>query len=501
MPNEAPAIVQRVWNYCNVLRDDGVSYGDYVEQLTYLLFLKMADEKTKPPFNKPSQIPKGLDWQSLLEKDGDALEVQYRRILETLGKEKGMLGVIFRKSQNKIQDPAKLKRLIELINAEKWLGLDVDVKGEIYEGLLQKNAEDIKSGAGQYFTPRALIKAMVEVIRPEPGMTIYDPACGTGGFLLAAYEYLSKKYYNNLDKEQKKFLKYNTVFGKELVDGVARLCVMNLYLHGIGGEAHLHGGQESPIEVGDSLVSEPNKNYDIVLTNPPFGKKSSITIVNGEGKSEKEALVYERPDFWTTTSNKQLNFLQHVKSLAKINGRVGIVVPDNVLFEGGAGEEVRRKLLTECDLHTILRLPTGIFYAQGVKANVLFFDRKPASEKPWTKEIWFYDLRTNMNFTLKTNPLRFEHLKEFIECYNPENRFNRKPTWNENNPDGRWRSFRYDEIMQRDKINLDIFWIKDKSLEDSEKIPDPDVLASDIIENLQSALEQFENIYRNLNEK
>jgi len=501
MPNEAPAIVQRVWNYCNVLRDDGVSYGDYVEQLTYLLFLKMADEKTKPPFNKPSQIPKGLDWQSLLEKDGDALEVQYRRILETLGKEKGMLGVIFRKSQNKIQDPAKLKRLIELINAEKWLGLDVDVKGEIYEGLLQKNAEDIKSGAGQYFTPRALIKAMVEVIRPEPGMTIYDPACGTGGFLLAAYEYLSKKYYNNLDKEQKKFLKYNTVFGKELVDGVARLCVMNLYLHGIGGEAHLHGGQESPIEVGDSLVSEPNKNYDIVLTNPPFGKKSSITIVNGEGKSEKEALVYERPDFWTTTSNKQLNFLQHVKSLAKINGRVGIVVPDNVLFEGGAGEEVRRKLLTECDLHTILRLPTGIFYAQGVKANVLFFDRKPASEKPWTKEMWFYDLRTNMNFTLKTNPLRFEHLKEFIECYNPENRFNRKPTWNENNPDGRWRSFRYDEIMQRDKINLDIFWIKDKSLEDSEKIPDPDVLASDIIENLQSALEQFENIYRNLNEK
>ena len=501
MSNEASSIIQRVWNYCNVLRDDGVSYGDYVEQLTYLLFLKMADEKTKPPFNKPSQIPKGLDWQSLLEKDGDALEVQYRRILETLGKEKGMLGVIFRKSQNKIQDPAKLKRLIDLINAEKWLGLDVDVKGEIYEGLLQKNAEDIKSGAGQYFTPRALIKAMVEVIRPEPGMTIYDPACGTGGFLLAAYEYLLKKYYNNLDKEQKKFLKYNTVFGKELVDGVARLCVMNLYLHGIGGEAHLHGGQESPIEVGDSLVSEPNKNYDIVLTNPPFGKKSSITIVNGEGKSEKEALVYERPDFWTTTSNKQLNFLQHVKSLAKINGRVGIVVPDNVLFEGGAGEEVRRKLLTECDLHTILRLPTGIFYAQRVKANVLFFDRKPASEKPWTKEIWFYDLRTNMNFTLKTNPLRFEHLKEFIECYNPENRFNRKPTWNENNPDGRWRSFRYDEIMQRDKINLDIFWIKDKSLEDSEKIPDPDVLASDIIENLQSALEQFENIYRNLNEK
>jgi type I restriction enzyme M protein len=489
MPNEAPAIVQRVWNYCNVLRDDGVSYGDYVEQLTYLLFLKMADEQTKPPFNKPSIIPKGLDWQSLLDKDGDALEVQYRKILETLGKEKGMLGVIFRKSQNKIQDPAKLKRLIELINAETWIGMDIDIKGVIYEGLLQKNAEDTKSGAGQYFTPRPLIKAMVEVIQPKPGETIYDPACGTGGFLLAAYDYISHNY--NLDKEQKQFLKYNTVFGKELVDGVARLCVMNLYLHGIGGE-------ESPIEVGDSLVAEPKEHYDIILTNPPFGKKSSITIVNGEGKAEKESLVYERPDFWTTTSNKQLNFVQHVKSLAKINGKVGIVVPDNVLFEGGAGEVVRRKLLAECDLHTILRLPTGIFYAQGVKANVLFFDRKPASEKPWTKEVWFYDLRTNMNFTLKTNPLRYEDLKEFIECYNPENRFKRKPTWSEKNPEGRWRFFTYDEIMQRDKVNLDIFWLKDKSLEDSENLPDPDILARDITENLESALEQFESIHRDL---
>jgi type I restriction enzyme M protein len=489
MPNEAPAIVQRVWNYCNVLRDDGVSYGDYVEQLTYLLFLKMADEQTKPPFNKPSIIPKGLDWQSLLEKDGDELEKHYRRILESLGKEKGMLGIIFRKSQNKIQDPAKLKRLIELINAETWVGMDIDVKGEIYEGLLQKNAEDTKSGAGQYFTPRPLIKAIVEVIKPEPGMTIYDPACGTGGFLLAAYEYISKNY--KLDKEQKKFLKYNTFFGKDIVDNVARLCVMNLYLHGIGGD-------ESPIEVGDSLVSEPKKNYDIILTNPPFGKKSSITIVNGEGKADKESLVYERPDFWTTTSNKQLNFLQHVKSLAKINGRVAIVVPDNVLFEGGAGETVRRKLLAECDLHTILRLPTGIFYAQGVKANVLFFDRKPASEKPWTEKVWIYDLRTNMHFTLKTNPLRFEDLKDFIKCYNPDNRYDRKPTWSPENPNGRWRFYTYDEIMQRDKVNLDIFWLKDKSLEDSENLPDPDVLARDIAENLEAALEQFESIYMDL---
>ena len=492
MGTETSAIVQRVWNYCSVLRDEGVSYGDYVEQLTYLLFLKMADEQTKPPFNKPSTIPKNLDWQSILEKDGDALEVHYRHILETLGKEKGMLGVIFRKSQNKIQNPAYLKRLIELINAETWLGMDIDVKGEIYEGLLQKNAEDVKSGAGQYFTPRALIKAMVEVTKPEPMMTICDPACGTGGFILSAHDYISKNY--QLDKEQKKFLKFNTFTGKDIVDGVVRLCVMNLYLHGIGGE-------ESPIEVGDSLISDPGNRFDMVLTNPPFGKKSSVTIVNGEGKADKESLIYERPDFWATTSNKQLNFLQHVKTLLKINGRCGIVIPDNVLFEGGAGETVRKKLLHECDVHTLLRLPTGVFYAQGVKANVLFFDRKPASEKPWTKKLWIYDLRTNKHFTLKTAPLRYDDLKEFTQCYNPQNRHNRKPTWSEDNSNGRWRSYSYDELMKRDKVNLDIFWLKDESLEDSESLPDPDLLARDIAENLESALEQFSTIHEDLEEK
>lgn len=482
MANESSTIVQRLWNYCNVLRDDGVSYGDYVEQLTYLLFLKMADEQTKPPFNKPSTIPKGLDWQSLVEKDGDALEVHYRHILESLGKGKGMLGVIFRKSQNKIQDPAKIKRLVELINDEIWVGLDIDVKGDIYEGLLQKNAEDVKGGAGQYFTPRPLIKAMVKVIRPEPGMTICDPACGTGGFLLASHDFVAKNY--SLDKDQKRFLKFNTFTGKDIVDGVARLCVMNLYLHGIGGD-------ESPIGVGDSLISDPGDRFDIVLTNPPFGKKSSITIVNGEGKADRETLVYERQDFWATTSNKQLNFLQHAKTITKINGKVAIVVPDNVLFEGGAGETVRKKLLAECDVHTLLRLPTGVFYAQGVKANVLFFDRKPASEKPWTEKLWIYDLRTNMHFTLKTNPLRYEDLQDFIKCYNPKNRFDREQT-------DRFKAFTHDELMQRDKVSLDIFWLKDESLEDSENLPAPDILARDIAENLESALEQFSGIYEDL---
>jgi len=377
MSNESSTIVQRVWNYCHVLRDDGVSYGDYLEQLTYLLFLKMADEQTRPPFNRPSIMPDGLDWQSLLSRDGAKLEEHYRHLLESLGKEPGMLGVIFRKSQNKIQDPAKLRRLVEMINGETWIGLDIDVKGEIYEGLLERNAEDVKGGAGQYFTPRSLCKAMVEAVRPKPGETIYDPACGTGGFLLAAHDYIEKNY--SLDKDQKRFLKFKTFWGEDIVDGVVRICAMNLYLHGIGGE-------ETPIKSGDSLISDPGDRYDLVITNPPFGKKSSITIFNGSETGGRETISYTRQDFWATTSNKQLNFLQHVKTLVKINGRAAIVVPDNVLFEGGAGETVRRRLLQECDVHTLLRLPTGVFYAQGVKANVLFFDRKPAQETPWTTE-------------------------------------------------------------------------------------------------------------------
>jgi type I restriction enzyme M protein len=485
MPNESAPIVQKVWNYCNVLRDDGVGYGDYVEQLTYLLFLKMADEQTKPPFNKPSSLPKGLDWESLLEKDGISLETHYRHILDSLGKEKGMLGVIFRKSQSKIQDPAKLKRLIELINLETWMGIGIDVKGEIYEGLLQKNAEDIKGGAGQYFTPRPLIKAIVEVMQPQPGITISDPACGTGGFIIAAHDYISTHY--QLDVEQKRFLRFSTFNGKDIVDSVARLCVMNLYLHGIGGDT-------SPIEVGDSLISDPGTRFDMVLTNPPFGKKSSITLTNSEGKTDREALIYERQDFWATTSNKQLNFVQHAKTLLEINGRAAIVVPDNVLFEGGAGETVRRKLFNECDVHTLLRLPTGVFYAQGVNANVLFFDRKPASENPWTEKLWIYDLRTNQHFTLKTNPLRYEDLQDFVKCYNPQNRHDRKET-------ERFKSFTYNELMQRDKASLDIFWLRDESLEEAENLPPPDVIARDIAENLQSALEQFSNIKEDLESK
>lgn len=486
-------IVQKLWNYCNVLRDDGMSYGDYVEQLTYLLFLKMSDERTKAPYNKPSAVPAGYDWPSLIRKDGDELFDHYRHTLETLGNEKGLLGLIFNKSQNKFQDPAKLRRLlVDLIGKENWSVMSADVKGDAYEGLLEKNAQDTKSGAGQYFTPRPLIRAIVDVVQPKPGEKVCDPACGTGGFLLAAHDYIIANN-PNMTKEEKRTLKDATFSGWELVQNTARLCAMNLMLHGIG-----NNGDKLPLTVTDSLAADSGDRFEIVLTNPPFGKKSSTTIIGEDGKVTKEKDTVEREDFWATTSNKQLNFVQHVKTLLKQHGRCGIVVPDNVLFEGGAGETVRRKLLHECDVHTLLRLPTGLFYAQGVKANVLFFDKKPASETPWTKKLWIYDLRTNMHFTLKTSPLKRADLDEFVQCYNPANRQDRNPTWAEDNQDGRWRSYDYDEIINRDKASLDIFWLKDEALEDSDNLPAPGVIAAEIVEDLQAALEQFREIAEDL---
>ncbi|HBV95888.1 MAG: DNA methyltransferase [Peptococcaceae bacterium BICA1-7] len=486
MINGSQQIVNKAWNFAHVLRDDGLSYMAYTEQITFLLFLKMADEQTKPPYNRPPIVPLELGWSSLLEKDGTELEAHYRNILEELGKKPGMLGEIFKKARQDIQNPATLKRLIvDLIDPESWMTMEVDVKGDIYEGLLSKSAAESPKGAGQYFTPRELIKAIVDVMKPRPDDTVCDPACGTGGFLLSAHDYVTRNYGNRLDPDRKKHLRRTFVKGWELVPATARLCIMNLYLHGINADP-------CPITSGlDSLAGDPGERFSMVLTNPPFGKKSSIAIVNEEGDLEKEDHAYERQDFWTTTKNKQLNFLQHVKTLLKINGRCAIVVPDNVLFEGGAGETVRRNLLKQFDVHTLLRLPTGIFYAQGVKANVLFFDAKPAQEAAWTKKLWVYDLRTNMHFTLKTNPLKRADLDQFVECYKPDNRYEREELWSEDNPEGRWRCFYYEEIVKRDKVNLDIFWLKDKSLEDSDDLPAPEVLARQIADDLQTALEQF----------
>jgi len=499
------AIISKIWNLAGVLRDDGVSYGDYLEQITYLLFLKMADELNKPPYSKGLKFPRLKDvegneikdgeycnWETLSGKRGAELEAFYNQLLRSLSTEKGILGQIFTKSQNKIQDPAKLSRVINMIDKEEWSMMGVDVKGKIYEGLLEKNAEDTKSGAGQYFTPRSLIKAMVACIHPQPKKTIADPACGTGGFFLASYDWITAK--NQLDQEEKEYLKNSTFHGNEIVANTRRLCLMNMYLHNIG---EIDG--ESNISPNDALVADDGKRFDYVLTNPPFGKKSSYTVTNEEGEAEKEDISYNRQDFWETTSNKQLNFLQHIKTMLRVTGQAAVVLPDNVLFEGGAGEEVRKQLIKTTDLHTILRLPTGIFYRPGVKANVLFFDNKAASKEAQTKEVWFYDYRTNVHHTLKKKPMTSSDLAEFVKLYNPKNRHKRSETWSEDNPDGRWRKFTYDEIVARDKTSLDIFWLKDKSLTDLDNLPDPDVLATEIIENIESGLESFKEIMETIN--
>ena len=474
---------------CNPLRDDGVSYGDYLEQLTYLIFLKMSYEYSLPPYRRNVGIPEGYTWADMNTLKGAELEDKYKAILEKLGEQGGILTKIFKGAVNKISNAAILYRVVQMIDKEKWVSMSSDVKGEIYEGLLQKNAEDIKSGAGQYFTPRPLIRAMVRCVRPEPMKTVADPCCGSGGFFLAAHEYIADPAHYTLDREAKEFLKSKTFFGNEIVPATYKTALMNLYLHNIGD---IYG--DVPITLGDALLTDPGTRVDYVLTNPPFGKKSSITFTNDEGEQEEDELVYNRQDFWTTSSNKQLNFVQHIHTLLKANGKAAVVVPDNVLFEGGAGETVRKKLLETTDLHTILRLPTGIFYKPGVKANVIFFDKRPASADVQTKEVWIYDLRTNMHFTLKQNPMKDADLEDFVQCYNPENRHQRKETWSEDNPDGRWRRYSIDDVLARDKTSLDIFWIKDKSLADLDNLPSPDVLAADIIENLQSALESFKEL-------
>lgn len=495
MSENTSLIVTKVWNFCTVLKDDGVSYGDYVEQLTYLLFLKIAEEYSKPPYNRKLPIPEEYNWNSLIKLKGSELETHYVNLLRELGNQKGILGQIYTKSQNKIQDPAKLFKLIDLIDKEQWIKMETDIKGEIYEGLLEKNAEDTKSGAGQYFTPRALIRTIVKCIRPDPCKTIADPACGTGGFFLGCYDFIVNNY--SLDIKQKHFLKFNTFYGNEIVANTRRLCLMNLFLHNIGDI-----DSDNNITTTDSLVSDTGVRYDYVLTNPPFGKRSSMTFTNENGKKESENLTYNRQDFWATTSNKQLNFLQHIHTILKTTGKAAVVVPDNVLFEGGAGEIIRKRLLETTDLHTILRLPTGIFYSQGVKANVIFFDARYASKDNQTKEVWYYDYRTNIHHTLKKNPLKYNDLSDFINCFNPLNRFKRKETWDEKkNAEGRWRKFTYNEIISRDKTSLDIFWLKDKSLADLDNLPEPDKLASEIINNLEIGVESFKNLLNILNKK
>jgi type I restriction enzyme M protein len=475
MTNEQ--LVAKVWNYAHVLRDQGISYGDYIEQITYLLFLKM-DQEREEYLGEPSEIPAEWGWAQLANKDGDKLEEQYRHTLEALAKEDGLIGTIFRKSQNKLSDPAKLKRVVSLIDKEgPWIGLQVDVKGEIYEGLLERNASEVKSGAGQYFTPRPVIEAIVKCVDPKVGESVCDPACGTGGFLLAAYDHMKGQ---SKDREKLRKLRHESFTGVDIVDEVVRLCAMNLYLHGIG-----NGG--SPVVQGDALAGDGGDRFNVVLTNPPFGKKSSYKVVGEDGSVTTERENYEREDFKFTTSNKQFNFLQHIMTILETHGRAGVVLPDNVLFEAGrAGEGIRKRLLEGFNFHTLLRLPTGIWYSPGVKANVLFFDKRPASREAQTKELWVYDYRTNVHKTLKTKRLTSADFDDFVSCYRE-----RKET-------ERFRRFSYEELARRDKLNLDIFWLKDDSLEDIDSLPAPDVLAAEIVDNLEAALEQFRSVSQEL---
>jgi len=476
-------LVSKVWNYAHVLKDEGIHYGDYVGQISFLLFLKMDEERTEY-LGEPSLIPEAYQWSTIRGKTGEALDVHYKKALVQLSRRTDFVGTLFLKAESKINDPAKLQRLVTLIDSETWMGVNIDVKGTIYEGLLERNAGEVKSGAGQYFTPRPLIQAIVEVVDPQPTESICDPACGTGGFLLAAYEHMKTKPAAK-DRAVNRRLREEMFRGYDIVPEVVRLCAMNLYLHGVGGD-------KSPVIPADALANDSGERFDIVLANPPFGKRQSYRIVNQAGGIETERQDYVREDFTVTTSNKQLNFLQHIMTILRPGGTAAVVLPDNVLFEGGAGEAIRRRLLKDFNFHTLLRLPTGIFYKQGVKANVLFFEKVAAGERIATDEMWVYDFRTNQRFTLRERPLKRADLDDFVTAYRQTYaRHSREPS-------ERFRRFSYEELAARDKLNLDIFWLKDDGHVDSDSLPPPDEVAAEIVENLELALARFRSVAASL---
>ena len=467
------SLSQKVWQLATVLSGQGIGFTDYITQLTYLLFLKMDNENVQL-FGEDSAIPAGFRWQDLLALDGLELIRQYEETLNVLQKEDNLIGTIYTKAQNKIDKPVYLKKVITLINEEQWLVMDGDVKGAIYESILEKNGQDKKSGAGQYFTPRALIKAMVDVTRPRIGETVSDPACGTGGFLLAAYDYMKDQ---SQDKGKQDFLRNEALYGIDNTALVVTLASMNLYLHGVGTD-------RSPIACQDSLEKSPEKLVDVVLANPPFGTRPAGSV------------EISRDDFYVDTKNNQLNFLQHIMVSLKQGGRAAVVLPDNVLFEGNAGETIRQELLKNFNLHTILRLPTGIFYAQGVKANVLFFTKGTP-----TKEVWYFDYRTGIKHTLATNPLQRHHLNEFVACYNTDDITNRAETYNaDTNPNGRWRRYNVEELLQRDKTSLDISWIKENT--DNEDLSLSELLSNiqSKSDNIASAVAQLQALLANIEE-
>ena len=419
-------------------------------------------------------LVKNQRWNDLIALEGLDLTKQYEDTLKKLSEEENLIGTIFTKAQNKIDKPVYLKKVISLINENQWLLMDGDVKGAIYESILEKNGQDKKSGAGQYFTPRSLIQTMVDVTRPKITETVCDPACGTGGFLLAAYDYMKEQ---SQDKDKRSFLKDKALHGFDNTALVVTLASMNLYLHGVGTD-------RSPVVCQDSLEKAPDTLVDVILANPPFGTRPAGSV------------DINRSDFYVETKNNQLNFLQHIMVMLKNGGRAAVVLPDNVLFEGNAGEIIRKELLKNFNLHTILRLPTGIFYAQGVKANVLFFSKGTP-----TQDVWFFDYRTDIKHTLATNPMQRQHLDEFVECYQADNRANRKETYDaETNPNGRWRKYSINEILERDKTSLDISWIKQGGDEENKSLAELMQEIKTKSDNINKAVAELQKLIANIKE-
>ena len=470
--NTETTLTKKVWTLATTLAGQGIGFTDYITQLTYLLFLKMDNENTEI-FGEDSAIPEGYRWSDLIELDGLDLIAQYESTLKKLSQEENLIGTIFVKAQNKIDKPVYLKKVITMINEEQWLVMDGDVKGAIYESILEKNGQDKKSGAGQYFTPRSLIQAMVDVAQPKIGETVCDPACGTGGFLLAAYDYMKNQ---SQDKAKRDFLRDKALHGYDNTALVVTLASMNLYLHGIGTD-------RSPILCQDSLEKSPDTLVDVILANPPFGTRPAGSV------------DIDRNDFYVETKNNQLNFLQHIMLMLKNTGRAAGVLPDNVLFEGGAGETIRKELLKDFNLHTILRLPTGIFYAQGVKANVLFFQKGTS-----TKNVWYYDYRTGIKHTLATKPMQRQHLDDFVKCYHAEDISQRKETYSEENPNGRWRKYPVSELLKRDKTSLDISWIKQTDDDDDLSLAELMSTIQQKSDNISKAVAELQKLLSNINE-
>ncbi len=474
MSDATATLTAKVWNLAHVMNNAGVGAGDYVEQVTYLLFLKLDAEREEDGL--PSLVPPACRWSALAPLAGAELARAYAAALEILATQPGLVGTVYARARNGIEEPAHLHRLVRLIDAETWSAFGMDVKGAIYEGLLERTASDVKTGAGQYFTPRPVIAACVEVVDPTPLQTVCDPACGTGGFLLAAYDHM-RRHRAARDRATDRRMREDGFTGYDIVPGVARLAAMNLYLHGIGA------GTATPIHRADALAADPGRRWDVILTNPPFGRKQSARVFTGDGEAETEREDYERPDFEVTTGNKQLNFLQHVMTVLAPNGTAAVVVPDNVLFEGGAGERIRRRLLDQFDCHTLLRLPTGIFYRQGVKANVLFFHARPRRTEPWTDALWVYDLRTNKRFTLKERPLTHADMVDFIACA-------RLPVARREESE-RFKRYPYAELAAREKLDLNLTWLREEGATDPASLPPPAEIAAAIADDLEAALARF----------